>query len=368
MYKISFVVFLNINLKRYYFYKLIYDFWKNKQNNVIHKNDLIQLGQRAQLTYPQTLDEIIGLLYAPYIIDKTGEGLNFHLTDNAYLKFSDLLTEGSHQENDLGIMLHIEGRINRLTMHLTDCLSDKFIQKLTAREWSRNKSKYRLMKKHKNFEVILSEIENLLSDLDVSEPNDNTFVTLLKNYGRPWKTMIYTGNFMFKGNYSSSVIPQYKDIFSAVLDECKQPIDWQGKPINDDSLKYILSELQEEMDLDSFVSNSIEDGILRHIEPKQYSLTSSGYILIRSYLKNLQGANVFHMFFRRVEDDLFLLKLGINTLFNKELEKYILEKFKYDNRGWYSLYGSKAELLSCIGNLYKYAKGIEEGWRPIKLI
>ncbi len=180
--------------------------------------------------------------------------------------------------------------------------------------------------------------------------------------------MIYTGNFMFKGNYSSSVIPQYKDIFSAVLDECKQPIDWQGKPINDDSLKYILSELQEEMDLDSFVSNSIEDGILRHIEPKQYSLTSSGYILIRSYLKNLQGANVFHMFFRRVEDDLFLLKLGINTLFNKELEKYILEKFKYDNRGWYSLYGSKAELLSCIGNLYKYAKGIEEGWRPIKLI
>ncbi len=94
-------------------------------------------------------------MYAPYIIDKTGEGLNFHLTDNAYLKFSDLLTEGSHQENDLGIMLHIEGRINRLTMHLTDCLSDKFIQKLTAREWSRNKSKYRLMKKHKNFEVIL---------------------------------------------------------------------------------------------------------------------------------------------------------------------------------------------------------------------
>ena len=222
MYKISFILFLNIHVKRHIFYSLIYDYFSCSKGYIDHQT-LLEFGNKAGLTRKQTENEIIGCLYAPYLIKMAFRGTHYFITENAKLKFSDLITEGKYQLSDLGLSIQFEKKLDRLKIHLTDCLSNTFVENLLDRGWTRNKSLYRLMKKTKSFDLTIKEIGTLLNSLQVYDDNYRTFPELITNYGRYWSQLkTYTGNVFFKGHYKSKLIPLYQEFFHELLEKCKQ--------------------------------------------------------------------------------------------------------------------------------------------------
>lgn len=356
MYKISFVLFMNIHGKRYSFYKLIYDYFAAGQDRIDH-HTLLELGKMAGLSQRQTADEIIGCLYAPFLMKFSYAETEYHITDNARLKFADLLTEGKYQLTELGLLIRFEEKGDRLQMHLTDCLSSTFIDTLLQRGWSRNKSLYRLMKKAKEVNSTIKEVEFLFDNLPVFSENDTTFLDLINQYGRYWPQLkAYTGNLLFSGHYTSTLIPLHPNLFQELLEKCKQPIDWKGNPITEEAFAQLLLKHSINIDAHIFIKDCIRDGLLRYCSLSELSLTSSGYTLIGTYLKYSKEANYLNIVFRRSTEESYLLMLAENSLYPDLIQSYLNEAMTNNMRGWYTTVDSKDQVLQHLAHLKNLMK------------
>lgn len=359
MYKISFILFMNIHGKRCSFYQLIHDYFKDGQESIDHQT-LLELGEMAGLTRKMTEDEIIGCLYAPFLIKFSYDGTQYLLTNNARLKFADLLTEGKYQHAELGLSLYFEERCDRMKIHLTDGLSDTFLTNLRERGWSQNKSLFRLMKKTKHFDATIQEIGALLEMIPVYVENTDTFDDLVNHYGRYWPQLkTYTGNLSFKGHYTSELIPLYPGFFQELMETCRQPIDWKGSAITVSAFAELLVKHDMRKDGKEFIDECIKDGLIRHCSSQELTLTSSGYSLIRTYFRFSAETNYLQVIFRRQNSGSYLLMVAENNLYPEGVKSYLNTMLKYNQRGWFIMAGDKTQVIEQVVELKNRLKGWE---------
>lgn len=353
MLRISYVIFNNIYTNRIRFYRNIYNHIQENGRDFLSENELLQLGNRAGLSTKHTKEELIGCLYAPFLVKYDYSSQKYFVTNNARLKFSDLLTRGRYQKYELGIVLNEDDqKVFRLIIDLTDCLSEELINKLLDRGWTRNKSKFRLMKKTKMFEKIGEELTFLMNNLSIYQPNEVTFEELLREHGRYWRQMnSYTGNFMAKACYESELIPMYTHFFEDLLGKCVQPIDWQGTSISKNDFADLIKRHNISTLTEQFIFECIKDGLIRHCDSEYFTLTSTGYFLMRSYLAEKKTARSLNFFLRRVEKDRYLLMVGENTLFNSYKQNYLQMNFEYDSRGWFEVEDDEETILLHLSSL-----------------
>lgn len=350
MYKIAFCSLNNTSFNRLIFYKKIYDYFVSNSTDIITREKLINLGLDSELSMKRTLDEIIGLLYAPFLIADSYDSKCYHYSYNGRLRFTEYFNETNFQETEFPLTINY-GETSVFKRWITSVMPEEEIRKLNDSGWTCNKSKKRLMRKVKNSAKYLETIEDILTNLSIAKQTSGDFIELTKRYGNKNKTQSNIScdlhsRFLAKSN----VIEKYPKLFSALLDRFKMPVDWGGIPIPVDDFRNIILEQDGAIIPNELLYDSIQDGMFRYVTKNSITFTSTGYRVIHSFTNQYKTVNLF---LRRIDKQIVNFEIAENTNTYPWFEDFFGKRcFKYKN-GWFSKQCTIEEPLKLFSDLYE---------------
>lgn len=329
-YSISHNVLLNINTTRYKLYQQIIKNTSNKKN--FTEEELISYGLKSGFTRNMSRDEIIGCLYANFLI-KTDDN-NYIITERALMDFSRYKSDAKHKLNELPITIDFTKDYIRLLIQPVETMDENTIQAFIKLGWSRNKSKITLIKKVRDYELIGTELNKIIPIGCKRNYNSYTDLTdIITTFGRQRKRLNdYTININYRGVYSSNTLLKYLNTYIELFKYIGNPIDWGGQGFD----PFEIPNNKEE-----FLIDGINDGMLRKLTmieaeryKKQYSITGHAHTIISSYLWKYHEKRI-SIVIRPSNDNKYVLLLGENTEYSKIIKDYIEEYFEKYDFGWY---------------------------------
>jgi hypothetical protein len=323
---------MNSNLKRYDFYTGIYRYTNENGLNLTY-NDLFKIANQAEMSTAHFKDELIGCLYANFLVQTESNNKKYRITNRAIRDFEILSTEGKYQKHQISLSIYFEKNY-KIIMQLVETMKDSFIESLLNRKWTRNKSKMRLTKKCKSISDILYEIDFLTDSIKPYNGNKKTYRDIISQYGRPWSTFrTYTANLSKRGSYQSSTMNKYSNFYKELLAIVKNSVDWGGDPISiDEFLKLVKSNNLE----NDFFKECISDGMIRFVDENNITITGFANTIINSFFEN---QNSIDMIIRSNGENLNFL-VGKKTNYQNNIKNF-LKKLDTDKFGWY--YKNKIE-------------------------
>lgn len=350
MYKIAFCSLNNTNLKRLVFYKKIHDYFADNSSDSISKEELIDHGLNSDLSVKRTLDEIIGMLYAPFLIADSYETKNYRLSYNGRLRFEEYFSETNFLESEFPLTINYGENIV-FKRWITSLLPEEEIIKFIDSGWTRNKSKKRLMIKVKSKSKHIETIEDILKNLNAGLETSGDFIKLTKRYGTRYKTRNNIScdlhsRFLAKSN----VIERNPKLFYVLLDELKMPVDWGGKPIMVNDFRNLVLDHNISSKPNELLYDSIQDGLFRFANENSITFTSTGYRIIHTFTNQYRTVN---MFLRKIDKQNINIEIGENTNTYPWFKDYFAKRnFNYKN-GWFSKQCAIEELLNLLSDLYE---------------
>lgn len=311
-YRAGFCNFTNVNLYRFRLYKEIYKHFA-VGNSVISRAEIYEYGRQIGVSKCFVTDEIIGCLYAPFLIEKKFNSELLEFTYNGRLRFDEFFGNEVYFESEIPFTVRFDSELILFRRYLTSNLSQERSDQLLSQKWTRNKSKYRFQKKVKSY----VDYENTISQL-ITESlqygrflNREGYIPLIREYGTNYKNSSNIScNLHSHFMVYSTMIPRYFNIYKEMLNRYTKPIDWGGLPIPFTDVLEFCSQYKPEISFEDFIRDSITDGLFRYISDDVLTFTSTGYFALTSF----EGSKpLMQCFIRSRQDGKFTTHIGENT-------------------------------------------------------
>lgn len=329
-------VLCNINTTRYDFYQKIYKHALERGSVTIQ--ELIEMGKEAGFTHNMTLDEIIGCLYANFLVEE--ENNKYMITDRAISDFKIYNQDTKYKYCELPITIDFKDSYIKLLTRPVDTMSIDKVELLQKLGWSRNKSQITLIKKVKNIDELGIELQNIIDPLcDTNHYYDKSFYELLKACGRQRKYLKdYTANLNHRGNYASFTFEKYMEVYKELIGEVRKPVDWGGEAFDMENIPSI-----KKKNAIGFLRESCSDGMVRELTKiekekyqKKYTITGHAYSVITSYLSNFHNNRLSIIIRPQILQKKYVLLVGINSLYDQKILSYLKTYFLEYEEGWRS--------------------------------
>jgi len=332
MYELSLNNFTNINEKRFLFYKHIYDYFKNNKDQ-IQTNILYEYGYKSNMSKRETYNEIIGCIYAPFLIAKTFNPNYYTFCYNGRLRFDEFFHEGNYVEYEFPFTIKFNKTDILFRRFITDSQRTKQIEKLVNNKWSVNKSSKKLSKKVKNIDEYTHTLFSIIECLDDSKDNNLTYLDLINSYGKPYKNgKNISCNLYSRFSIKSNLIKDYPLFFKTLYCQYQKPIDWGGLPFSIDDINTLNKNYNNnENDTLHLIDNLICDGLIRFINNTQLTLTSTGYYAIKTYIEK---CDTLQIIVRKKNESEYEISIGENVEFLNNIVKLLIKYGFINVNGW----------------------------------
>lgn len=349
IFELSFINFINTNRKRFLFYKSIHDYFIETKESQIERERLVNFGNDSGMSYRATLDEIIGCLYAPFLMQKNHDSGIYEITYNGKRRFREFFCENNNVEAEFAFTLRFSNKII-FKKSILDTMSEEKINYLIQNKWTRNKSLMRLMRKVGSYEDYLITVSDILHVLDYAERKTGNYIDLIDLYGRQYKKSNNIGCNLHSRFYAkSNLIKKYTCFFKKVLDYCQKPIDWGGKSINFMQLNNFLICSGIIESIDDFLLECIHDGLFRYIDDQNITLTSTGYTVLTTFFNKY---DIIQLIVRKTTSERYMLSVGLNNEFLDDVMQILANKSFTLHDKWYESELDKTELIDLFKEFY----------------
>ena len=324
-------ILLNINVKRWHFYNNILNYEK-EYGNRISRDKLLEIGDSVNLTKNYLNEEVIGCLYANYLVGDSYNCNKFTITDRAIKDFELLHDEGSYQKHQIGIIIIMEKNIFRIFIWLVESLDEEFIMQLLGRGWTKNKSKLRLMKKCRTVTQVLEELKYISNSLSPYDNNKKTFKELITENGRYWNGMdTYTANLYQRREYESKTLIKYKEFYKELIGKVDKCIDWGGSDISYNDLNSLAK--QYSYYNNTFINECIYDGMLRYLPNDKMTITGHATSVIKRYYSKV---NRLDLVIRNEKQNGYRLMIGNESNYSIDVLALLKLYSDFEEHGWYN--------------------------------
>ncbi len=344
----SFNILMNINGKRLDLYENMLNYCKNQRT--ITKEQLLNIGERIGMSKNQIEDEIIGCLYANYIVSPYYNSKEYTITSRAEKDFLLMGEEGSYERHQCHMTISFEDNTYRLWMWLVESLGQGFVESLIKRKWTRNKSKLRLMKKCKTLEEIVEEVRFIANMIPPYCGQKYAYRELIMECGRYWRNFdTYTVNLCQRREYFSETMMKYSNFYETILNTVGKCVDWGGKEILYKDVVDIAK--SHGIYKENFMKESLEDGMFRFLSEDKLTITGHATTIINSYMKK---NNRLDIIVRNNGQMKYTLMVGEKTKDSQAVRDLLNSKMKLDDFGWYIYENQGLEhLLNFINHISK---------------
>lgn len=351
LHTLAFVNFTNCNKKRFLFYKLIYEYFYKDINKIITRDTLIEYGKLSGLSVKQTEDEIIGCLYAPFLLTYSYDSKVYKMSYNGLLRFSEFFTNGNYVEYEIPLTILFSEKDIRFRRIITDTLSEIELKYFMMKGWSRNKSEHRLTKKVKNLFDYKIVIQDVISSLQPIKKMQIDYLYLIDKYGWNYRLGDNRGcNLHSRFMLKSTLIEEYKLFLGELLELTHMPIDWGGRPIKANDFILMFNKYKHLYGENSLIiSDCITDGLIRYSDHDSLSLTSTGYTTIKTYLSDFK---TIQLYIKKIDTQYYNIEIGVNNTFLREFFSELEQDGFIKNDGWYEKKLSESGILSFFDRLY----------------
>ena len=348
MYYICHNVLHNINTTRVAIYKDIYNMCK--KNNNINAKTIKSISERNKISLNYVKDEVEGMLYSAYSVISGGD---CKLSDKGFTDIDILLNENEEQFFEIPITINLLNEYVEFIINDVDIMSDYIRSSLINNSWSRNKTKQRYRKKiSSEFQTrelinrLIAIIENInINDCDF---NPNSLVDNIIKYGNYRKLYDdYKAWINFRGCYFSITLEKYLPVYQELFNKCVKSVEWGGNTVHGDYIKKICMNFG--YDFDKFLTDALNDGMIREINNGSYSITGHANSIkesIANKYSNYRISLILKLFCGKP-----ILLIGQNSLYDKLVSKEIVKDSKPISNYWVEYTGNsliKEKILSII--------------------
>lgn len=342
-------VYLNINTTRYKFYSYILDFAQTRKS--ISYDGILKLGKLSGMSAKLIEDEIIGCLYANFLISTSESYQMYQITPRAIRDFSTYQSETMFKTNELTFTIDFRKKDIKTSFFTTDTISIKEVELLKPFGWTYNKSLSRCMHKCNALNTVSNSIETVLTNFDSQlHEYSGTFDKLIKEYGYYRRNFNdYSVNLNHKGLFKCNTGLEYSKIYEELKKIVKNPIDWGGESF-DRNLVQVLCNTYS-IDSYKFLSEAINDGMIRKVNNKRFSITGHAATIINSITSH-DNKNRISIIIRKLRSKYSFL-IGCNTLYENDFIQYLITKdFTIEDDWYYTKFTfDKEELMQLIDNV-----------------
>lgn len=351
MYQAAFVNFTNCNMNRFLFYSKIHDYFSGDLSKEISLDLLMDFGEKSNLSKKQTKDEIIGCLYAPFLVAFEHNSMKYWLSYNGQLRFNEFFSSINRVETEFPLVLTFQENEVRFRTLITDVLDSK-VEQIRNLGWSRNKARHRLTKKAKNPKQYMDTIIEVLDILENSNDESGDYIDLIRKYGRSYKRSNNIGcNIHSRFLLKSRHIEDNEEFLKEILLRVKKPVDWGGEKIHVDDFFALYNDKSKTGEIiDNVIKKFVIDGIIRYFDEENLTLTSTGYTAIRSYFSESKTLQVFIS----KKGKLFNIDIGEQKITSGSISNYLSDSLFEKENGWYKKTLSRDQLVSLFEYLYEY--------------
>ncbi|WDV44966.1 hypothetical protein PV797_15770 [Clostridiaceae bacterium M8S5] len=352
MYELGLNNYMKPNEYRFKFYKKIHNHFLKYKNKSITRQQLYKYGREINMTRKWVENEIIGCLYAPFLIELEYNRDVFELTYNGEQRFRNFFDYGNYIKYEMPFKMSIANDKTKFQFFYTDSLNDeKTLSTFTEEGWSKNVSHKRLMKKTKSKISFLDSIRLIINSLKVYKQNQYNYLDWINQYGKKHLTSDNRTCFLHSRFYlKSELVDGHRNFFKELLEFCEKPVDWNGKTILVKQYKNIMKKNDINIDTKEFIQTCIKDTIIRYCDYETLTLTSTGYFILTTYFNELKNIQIV---LRKYEDEKYEVIIGKNDKFLKEIMMYLDENgFSDDKMGWKYKKVNRDDLIKVFSNIY----------------